>query len=137
MAGVAIAPAPTSGVLVGWQTHQVDRVPFLGQLAQRHDHVAQVLRHALRTDCAAGTLDATYDRYIVPTAGRVYWDGLVSAAGKISWDNPDRAPLLLIGGGIDLIAQAKDDQGHVREAEAGAVEYRAQNLSRPLALDLY
>ncbi|WP_206073309.1 hypothetical protein [Mesorhizobium wenxiniae] len=70
-------------------------------------------------------------------AGKVYWDGLVSAAGKIRWDNPDRAPLLLIGGGIDLIAQAKDDQSYVREAEAGAVEYRAQNLSRPLALDLY
>ena len=48
-----------------------------------------------------------YDRYIVPTAGKIYWDGLVSAAGKIRWDNPDRAPLLLIGGGIDLIAQAK------------------------------
>ena len=51
--------------------------------------------------------DAMYDPYIVPTAGKIYWDGLVSAAGKIRWDNPDRAPLLLIGGGIDLIAQAK------------------------------
>jgi hypothetical protein len=30
-----------------------------------------------------------YDRYIVPTPGKIYWDGLVSA------------------GGIDLIAQAK------------------------------
>ena len=39
--------------------------------------------------------------------GKIYWDGLVSAAGKIRWDNPDRAPLLLIGGGIDLIAQAE------------------------------
>ena len=48
-----------------------------------------------------------YDRYIVPTPGKIYWDGLVSAAGKIRWDNPNRAPLLLIGGGIDLIAQAK------------------------------
>jgi hypothetical protein len=32
--------------------------------------------------------------------------GTVSAAGKIRSDNPDRAPLLLIGGGIDLVAQA-------------------------------
>jgi len=44
-------------------------------------------------------VDAAYDRYIVPTAGKIYWDGLVSAAGKIRWDNPDRPPLLLIGGG--------------------------------------
>src|SRR5207244_3556721 len=47
------------------------------------------------------------DRYIVPTPGKIYWDGLVSAAGKIRWNNPNRAPLLLIGGGIDLIAEAK------------------------------
>src|SRR5262245_36551248 len=52
-------------------------------------------------------VDAMYDRYIVPTPGKIYWDGLVSAAGNIRWNNPDRAPLLLIGGGIDLIAQAK------------------------------
>src|SRR5262245_5552413 len=52
-------------------------------------------------------VDAMYDRYMVPTPGKIYWDGLVSAAGKIRWDNPNRAPLLLIGGGIDLIAQAK------------------------------
>ena len=30
-----------------------------------------------------------------------------STAGKIRWDNPNRAPLLLIGGGKDLIAEAK------------------------------
>jgi hypothetical protein len=52
-------------------------------------------------------VDAAYDRYIVPTPRKIYWDGLVSATGKIRWANPDRAPLLLIGGGIDLIAQAK------------------------------
>ena len=55
----------------------------------------------------AGNADAVYDRYIVPTPGKVYWDGLVAAAGKIRWDNPNRAPLLLIGGGIDKIAQSK------------------------------
>jgi hypothetical protein len=41
----------------GWVgDHQVDlpRVLFLGKLAPRHDHVAQVLCHALRTDRAVG-----------------------------------------------------------------------------------
>ena len=54
VAGVVIDPAPTSGVLVGWQTMQVDlpRVFFLGKLAPRHDHVAQVLQYTLRTDRA-------------------------------------------------------------------------------------
>jgi hypothetical protein len=47
----------------------------------------------------AAEVNAMHDRYIVPTPGKIYWDGLVSAAGKIRWANPDRAPLLLNGGG--------------------------------------
>jgi alpha-beta hydrolase superfamily lysophospholipase len=42
----------------------------------------------------------------VPTPGKVYWDGIVNPPGKLRWDNPNRAPLLLIGGGKDLIADA-------------------------------
>ena len=53
--------------------------------------------------------DALYDRYIVPTPGKVYWDGVVNAT-QIRWDNPDRAPLLLIGGELDLIADASMTQ---------------------------
>ena len=49
--------------------------------------------------------DALYDRYIVPTPGRVYWNGVIGAM-PIRWDNPERAPLLLIGGELDLIADA-------------------------------
>jgi len=50
-------------------------------------------------------VQALYDRYIVPTPGKVYWDGVINKI-KIQWDNPKRAPLLLIGGGKDLIADA-------------------------------
>jgi hypothetical protein len=59
---------------------------------------------ALRPDRAAEQ-DAAYDQYIVPTPGKVYWDGLLNSP-KIQWDNPKRPPLLLIGGGKDLIADA-------------------------------
>ncbi len=34
--------------------------------------------------------DALYDRYIVPTPGKVYWDGIVNKT-PIRWDNADRA----------------------------------------------
>lgn len=54
----------------------------------------------------ADQVDRLYDRYIVPTAGKLYWDGIRSPAGRIRWNNPARPPLLLIGGGIDLIADA-------------------------------
>lgn len=33
-------------------------------------------------------LDALYDRYIVPTPGNVYRDGVAGASGRIRWDNP-------------------------------------------------
>jgi pimeloyl-ACP methyl ester carboxylesterase len=53
-----------------------------------------------------GQADALYDRYVVPTPGKLYWDGVVTKTGKLTWNNPNRAPLLLIGGGLDLIADA-------------------------------
>jgi pimeloyl-ACP methyl ester carboxylesterase len=108
-AGVVIDPAPTSGVLVGWQTIKSTFPVFFSRGSWRS--VMTMSRSFFGSRFAQSVppaqVDATYDRYIVPTAGKVYWDGLVAAAGKIRWDNPDRAPLLLIGGGIDLIAQAK------------------------------
>lgn len=107
-AGVAIDPAPTSGVLVGWQTVKSTFPVFFSWGSWRR--VMTMSRRFFATRFAqtvpASAVDTLYDRYIVPTAGKVYWDGLVSAAGKIRWANPDRAPLLLIGGDIDLIAQA-------------------------------
>jgi pimeloyl-ACP methyl ester carboxylesterase len=109
VAGVVIDPAPTSGVLVGWQTIKSTFPVFFSWGSWRR--VMTMSRKFFGTRFAQvvppAQVDAMYDRYIVPTPGKIYWDGLVSAAGKMRWDNPDRAPLLLIGGGIDLIAQAK------------------------------
>jgi pimeloyl-ACP methyl ester carboxylesterase len=109
VAGVVIDPAPTSGVLVGWQTIKSTFPVFFSWGSWRR--VMTMSRKFFATRFAQtvppAQVDAMYDRYIVPTPGKIYWDGLVSAAGKIRWDNPNRAPLLLIGGGIDLIAQAK------------------------------
>ena len=43
-------------------------------------------------------VDDHFERYVVPTAGKVYWDGVISGgAGNITWDSKIRAPLLLIG----------------------------------------
>ncbi len=106
--GVAINPAPTPGVPLGphaivsalpvfsdpfspWKLKSMSRGFFRNRFAQT----------AARDDA-----DALYDRYIVPTAGRVYWDGITGAVKPIRWDNPNRAPLLLIGGELDLIADA-------------------------------
>jgi len=105
--GVAINPAPTPGVLLGphaiVSAWPVFRDPFSWKKAK-------VMTRAYFANRFAQTApqdqkNALYDRYIVPTPGRVYWNGVVKPI-KIRWDNPDRAPLLLIGGGKDLIADA-------------------------------
>ncbi|ATQ43874.1 alpha/beta hydrolase [Caulobacter mirabilis] len=108
VAGVAINPAPTPGVPLGphaivsalpifldpfspWKTKSMSRDYFRNRFAQT---------------APRDRADALYDRYVVPTTGKVYWDGVTGAVKPIQWNNPNRAPLLLIGGEIDLIADA-------------------------------
>ena len=108
VAGVAIDPAPTPGVPLG-PNAIVSALPVFGDLLSWKK--AKVMsRRFFETRFAQTAPKARaaelYDRYIVPTAGRVYWNGVTGASGQIRWDNPDRAPLLLIGGDLDLIADA-------------------------------
>jgi pimeloyl-ACP methyl ester carboxylesterase len=106
VAGVAIDPAPTSGVLVGLQTVISTFPVFLSWGSwNRVMHMSpDFFGKRFAQTLPENEKRAAYERYIVPTAGKVYWDGLLNAAGKIRWDNPKRPPLLLIGGEKDLIA---------------------------------
>jgi pimeloyl-ACP methyl ester carboxylesterase len=109
VAGVAIDPAPTPGVGLGLDT-VISALPVLGDPFSG-GKVKQMTRRFFANRFANGLprnmVDDQYDRYIVPTAGKVYWDGVLSGgAGKINWASKTRAPLLLIGGGIDKIAEA-------------------------------
>ena len=109
VAGVAINPAPTSGVLVGLQTVISTLPVFLsfGSWRRVMTMSRQFFGARFAQTVPPAEQRASYDRYIVPTPGKVYWDGLLNVAGKIRWDNPNRAPLLLIGGGKDRIAEAR------------------------------
>ncbi len=109
VAGVAIDPAPTPGVglpldaaLSAWP---VLGDPFSG------GKVVSMTKSFFATRFANGLprdqVDEHFSRYVVPTAGKVYWDGvLANGAGPINWASSTRPPLLLIGGGRDLIAPA-------------------------------
>ena len=106
-AGVAINPAPTPGVPL-YPHAIVSALPvFLDPLSwKKVKHMSRRFFHRRFAQLiSAGQSDALYDRYVVPTAGRVYWDGVVGKIG-IDWDSKIRPPLLLIGGGKDLIADA-------------------------------
>lgn len=106
-AAVAIDPAPTPGVPLG--PHAIKSAlpvlwnPFTGgqlKVMSRKHFATRFAQTAPRDQ-----VDALYDRYVVPTAGKVYWDGILKPE-PIHWANPKRPRLLLIGGGVDLIADA-------------------------------
>ncbi|MDF7776427.1 alpha/beta hydrolase [Sphingomonas sp. AOB5] len=107
VAGVAIDPAPTPGVPLGphaiWSALPVLGDPFSWLKAKVMSR--NYFKNRFAQTAPKDQADALYDRYIVPTPGRVYWNGVVGVI-KINWKNPARAPLLLIGGEKDLIADA-------------------------------
>ncbi|MCP8883129.1 alpha/beta hydrolase [Devosia sp. XJ19-1] len=107
VAGVAVNPAPTPGVPLGPQAI-ISALPVLGDLFSRGKikHMSpKFFRTRFAQTIPADLVDAEYERYVVPTAGRVYWDGIINPI-KIDFAGQTRAPLLLIGGGKDLIADA-------------------------------
>lgn len=108
VAGVAINPAPTPGVPLGPHAIVSALPVFLDLFSWRKSKVMTRKFFAERFAQTAprDQVTALYDAYIVPTPGKVYWDGVTGASGRIDWKNPNRAPLLLIGGEIDLIADA-------------------------------
>jgi pimeloyl-ACP methyl ester carboxylesterase len=108
-AAVAIDPAPTPGVGIPLDglisALPVLSDPFSGGkvVSMTKKFFAERFANGLPRD----QVDAHFTRYIVPTAGKVYWDGvLAGGAGSITWNSNARPPLLLIGGGIDLVAPA-------------------------------
>jgi pimeloyl-ACP methyl ester carboxylesterase len=106
-AGVAIDPAPAPGVPIGLQA-ALSALPVLGDPLSG-GKVISMTRRFFKTRFGQGLpenlKDEYFDRYVVPTAGKVYWDGILGAV-PLHWNNPRRAPLLLIAGGRDLIADA-------------------------------
>jgi pimeloyl-ACP methyl ester carboxylesterase len=107
VAGVAINPAPTPGVPLGPHAI-VSALPVFGDLLSWRKLKTMSLdffRTRFAQTIPADLVESEFERYVVPTAGRVYWDGVVNAM-KIDFAGQMRAPLLLIGGGKDLIADA-------------------------------
>ena len=90
VAGVAIHPAPTPGIGLGFDT-VVSALPVLGDPFSA-GKVKQMTKKFFAARFANGLpraqVDAHFDRYIVPTAGKVYWDGVLhGGAGPITWNS--------------------------------------------------
>lgn len=106
-AGVVINPAPTPGVPL-YPHAIVSALPVFSDLFSFRKVKTMSRRFFARRfaqTAPEADKNALYERYIVPTPGKVYWDGVINPM-SIRWDNPSRAPMLVIAGGKDLIADA-------------------------------
>jgi alpha-beta hydrolase superfamily lysophospholipase len=69
-------------------------------------------RYAFGNTLDADASRAAWERYAVPAAARVLFEGAMAnlnpkTAFRVDWSNPDRAPMLFIGGGADHVVPAK------------------------------
>ena len=103
VAGVAFDPAPIRGVVPRPRTLLSALPVFLAwrgwsrvvpmTLQQFSTHFAQTL--------PAEAKRPAYERHVVGTPGRLYWQGALGIGTGIHTKNPDRAPLLLVAGEAD------------------------------------
>ena len=114
VSGAAINPAPTPGVPLGREAI-VSALPVFGDLLS-WKKAKQMSPKFFATRFAQTEPNPAekYERYVIPTAGKVYWDGVINPM-LIDWAKQDRAPLLLIGGGKDLIADASMTEAIYRQ----------------------
>ncbi len=133
-AGVAVDSGPVKGLLSlplstlrsGW--------PVLKNPANRHRPVAltpEEFHYAFTNTLTEEESLAVYERYAVPGPGRVLYQAALAnfnphAANKVDFSNADRAPLLLIAGGMDHVAPASTnaENFHKYRNVAAITEYK-------------
>jgi pimeloyl-ACP methyl ester carboxylesterase len=99
-AGVAINPAPVRGVLPGRNALRAALPVFLtlaGWAKTIRMSFAAFQRDFANTLSEAAQREA-YERYIVPTPGRIYFENALGIASGVNFANPARPPLLLTAG---------------------------------------
>ena len=133
-AGVAIDSAPSRGVLkVPWSTIRVSW-PAVRNPANRHRAVGltpKQFHFAFTNTLSDGESAKVYERYHVPGAGHVLFEGFLAnleprSALRVDYRKRDRAPLLFIAGGLDHVVPPAVNRSNVKLYRKGSaiVEYK-------------
>jgi pimeloyl-ACP methyl ester carboxylesterase len=111
-AGIAVDSGPVKGVrrLPGRTLRSV--FPVLRSPANRHRPVSltpEQFHYAFANTLSRQDSDAAYQRYHVPAASRVIFEGALASLSRhspfrVDFSKIDRAPLLFIAGGVDHIS---------------------------------
>ncbi len=113
-AGVAIAPAPVKGIIfLPFSTLRVS-FPALSNPANSHRALPlspEQFHYAFTNNLSEEESLTVYNRYAVPGPDHVLFQAAFAnfnphAASAVDFQNNDRAPLLLISGGVDHVSPA-------------------------------
>ncbi len=113
-AGVAIAPAPVKGIIfLPFSTLRVS-FPALSNPANNHRALPlspEQFHYAFTNNLSEEESLTVYNRYAVPGPDHVLFQAAFAnfnphAASAVDFQNNDRAPLLLISGGVDHVSPA-------------------------------
>lgn len=104
-AGVAIDSAPPKGV---FPAPRAAISSFRPTFSPRRVHTMSLgaFSRGFANTLADDVQEDLWARYTVPTPGRPFWQVLGTSEPKVDWENPDRAPLLLIAGEDDKTVTA-------------------------------
>ena len=133
-AGVAIDPAPVKGVLRLPLSTLRSGLPVLGNPTNIHKAVMlspEEFHYSFTNTLTDDESLRVYERYAVPGPGRVLFQGALAnfnphAPTRVDFHNDKRAPLLIIGGGVDHVvppAVSHEAADHYRNARA-ITEYK-------------
>jgi pimeloyl-ACP methyl ester carboxylesterase len=121
-AGIAIDPAPPRGVFPFYPSAvralgRILLIPFGWRKAVRW--TLSEFRYGFVHTMPRDEARATFDRYVVPETGRIFFQGAVAmidrrSPARINFGNPVRPPLLLIAGGADHVVPAAAVRGTFR-----------------------
>lgn len=123
-AAVAIDPAPPAGIIPTPQALKA-AWPIVGTFA--HWKKAFVMdphefEHTFANGLPAGEAQAAWERYVVPTPGRLWgqstWKPKLLT---VDWKKADRAPLLLCAGGEDRTVPAPMNRANFKKYRGEAV----------------
>jgi pimeloyl-ACP methyl ester carboxylesterase len=126
-AGVAMSPAQPKGILRLPLSTLKSASPALAHPSKRHGVVPLTLEeftYAFVNTLSPEDAKAAYEAYCVPETGQIFYEAgfanfQLHAPTKIDWDNPNRAPLLVVGA----------EKDHTITASLSHDEFKKQSTS--------